>query len=164
VDTGDPLRITLEDGALRVGDQRLVAQSASEFGVGASERRLVFGNAMEGGRPTIDEYTGDYYDNTYEPVAEFAPTAGQLDAYAGTYHSDDAETTLVVAVEDGRLVARRRPDARFELEPIHEDAFNAGSLGRIRFDRGADGRADAFGMRQGRVYDMRFQRVADSGE
>ncbi len=164
VDTGDPLRITLEDGALRVGDQRLVAQSASEFGVGASERRLVFGNAMEGGRPTIDEYTGDYYDNTYEPVAEFAPTAGQLDAYAGTYHSDDAETTLVVAVEDGRLVARRRPDARFELEPVHEDAFNAGSLGRIRFDRGADGRAEAFGMRQGRVYDMRFQRVADSGE
>ncbi len=164
VDTGDPLRITLEDGALRVGNQRLVAQSASEFQVGASERRLVFGDASGGGRAGIDEYTGEYYDNTYEPVDEFAPASGQLDAYTGTFHSADAETTLMVAVEDGRLVAKRRPDAVFELEPVYQDAFDAGGLGRIRFDLGADGRAEAFGIRQGRVYDMRFQRVADSGE
>ena len=164
VDTGDPLRITLEDGALRVGNQRLVAHSASEFQVGAGARRLVFGAVANGGRPTIDDYTGEYYDNTWEPVEEFAPTVGQLDAYSGTFHSGDAETTLVVAVEDGRLVAWRRPDARFELEPVYEHAFNAGGLGRLRFDLGADGRATAFGMRQGRVYDMRFERVADSGE
>ena len=164
VDTGDPLRITLEDGALRVGNQRLVAHSASEFQVGASERRLVFGDATDGGRADIDEYTGEYYDNTYEPVDEFAPASGQLDAYTGTFHSADAETTLMVAVEDGRLVAKRRPDAVFELEPVYLDAFDAGGLGRIRFDLGADGRAEALGIRQGRVYDMRFQRVADSGE
>ncbi len=164
VDTGDPLRVTLEDGALRVGNQRLVAHSASEFQLGASERRFVFGAATDGGRAAIDEYTGEYYDNTYEPVDEFAPTAGQLDAYVGTFHSDDAETTLVVAVEGDQLLAKRRPDAVFELEPVYRDAFNAGGLGRIRFDLGADGRATAFGIRQGRVYDMRFQRVADSGE
>ena len=116
------------------------------------------------GGPAIDEYTGEYYDNTYEPVDEFAPAAGQLDAYVGTFHSDDAETTLVVAVEGDHLVAKRRPDAVFELEPVYQDAFNAGGLGRIRFDLGADGRAAAFSIRQGRVYDMRFQRVADSGE
>ncbi len=164
VDTGDPLRITLEDGALRIGNQRLVAQSASEFQVGATGRRLVFRAATDDGRAAIDEYTGEYYDNTYEPVDEFAPAAGQLDAYTGTYHSDDAETTLVVAVEGNHLVAKRRPDAVFELEPVYQDAFNAGGLGRISFDLGADGRAEAFGIRQGRVYDMRFQRVADSGE
>ena len=164
VDTGDPLRITLEDGALRVGNQPLVAHSASEFQVGASERRLVFAAAAGGGRPAIDEYTGEYYDNSYEPVEEFAPAAGQLDAYVGTFHSDDAETTLVVEVEGDHLVAKRRPDAVFELEPVYQDAFDAGGLGRIRFDLGADGRAEAFGIRQGRVYDMRFQRVADSGE
>ena len=164
VDTGDPLRITLEDGALRVGNQRLVAHSANEFQVGASERRLVFAAAADGARPTIDEYTGEYYDNSYEPVDEFAPAAGQLDAYVGTFHSDDAETTLVVAVEGDHLVAKRRPDAVFDLEPVYQDAFNAGGLGRIRFDLGADGRAAAFSIRQGRVYDMRFQRVADSGE
>lgn len=163
VDTGDPLRIAFEDGALQLGGERLVAHSATEFGVGASDRRLVFEGAADGGRPTIDEYTGERYDNTYEPVEEFAPAGGQLDFYAGTFYSDDAETTLVVAVDDGRLVARRRPDARFELEPVYEHAFNAGGLGRLRFDLGADGRATAFGMRQGRVYDMRFQRVADSG-
>ena len=163
VDTGDPLRVTLEDGALRAGGQRLIAHSASEFQVGASERRLVFGEATDGGRPAIDEYTGEYHDNTYEPVDEFAPAAGRLDAYTGTFHSNDAETTLVVAVEDDRLVARRRPDARFELEPVYEHAFSGGGLGRLRFDMGANGRAEAFGIRQGRVYDMRFQRVADSG-
>ena len=163
VDTGDPLRITIEDAALRLGDQRLVAHSATEFQVGASERRLVFSGAASGGRPTIDEYTGEYYDNSYEPVDEFAPDAAALEAYAGIYHSDDAETTLMVAAEGDRLVARRRPDARFELEPVYEDAFNAGSLGRLRFERGPDGRVHALGLRQGRVYDMRFQRVAESG-
>ena len=164
VDTGDPLRITLEEGALRLGNQPLVAQSASEFQVGAGERMLVFGSAADGERPSVDEYTGEYYDNTYEPVDEFAPAAAELAAYTGVYHSDDAETTLVVAVEGDHLVAKRRPDAVFELEPVYQDAFDAGGLGRIRFDLGADGRAEAFGLRQGRVYDMRFQRVADSGE
>ncbi len=164
VDTGDPLRVVLEDGALRVGGQRLVARSPTEFRVGAGERRLVFAAAADGGRPSIDEFTGTYHDNTYEPVDDFAPTAGRLHAYVGTFHSDDAETTLVVAVENDRLVAKRRPDAAFELEPVYPDAFNAGGLGRIRFDMGVDGRARAFGIRQGRVYDMRFQRVADSGE
>ena len=164
VDTGDPLRITLEDGALRVGNQRLVARSANEFQVGVSGRRLLFGAGSGQGRSRVDEYTGEYYDNTYEPVGEFAPSAEQLDRYRGTFRSDDAETTLEVAVEDGRLVALRRPDARFELEPVYEHAFAAEGLGRLRFDVGADGRAGAFGIRQGRVYDMRFQRVADSAE
>ena len=163
VDTGDPIRVTPEDGALRAGGQRLVAHSENEFQVGTSGRRLVFRAGSGRGRPTVDEYTGEYYDNTYEPVDDFAPSAEQLDLYRGTFRSDDAETTLEVAVEDGRLVARRRPDARFELEPVYEHAFNAGGLGRLRFDVGADGRAGAFGIRQGRVYDMRFERVADPG-
>ncbi len=163
VDTGDPLRVTLEHGALRAANQRLIARSASEFQVGTGARRLVFGAAAEGGRPVVDEYAGTYRDNAYEPVDEFAPGIEQLGIYAGTFRSDDAETTLVVVLENDRLVARRRPDARFELAPVYEHAFDAGGLGRLRFDVGADGRAFAFGVRQGRVYDMRFRRIADSG-
>ena len=159
VDTGDPLRITVEDGALRVSGQRLVARSANEFQVGVSERRLLFGAGSGQGRPTIDEYTGEYYDNTYEPVDEFAPSTAQLGRYRGTFRSNDAETTLQVVVDDGRLVALRRPDARFGLEPVYEHAFDAEGLGRLRFDVGANGRAAALGIRQGRVYDLRFQRV-----
>ncbi len=161
-DTGDPLRIALEEGALRIGNQPLAALSASEFQVGASAQRLVFRGEAEGRRPTIDAYTGEYYDGTLEPVDDFMPGAAELDAYAGAYHSNDAETTLAVSVEDGRLVMHRRPDARFELDPVYPHTFNAGGLGGIHFRMGPDGRAASFGLRQSRVYDLRFRRVDGS--
>ena len=66
----------------------------------------------------------------------------------------------MLAVEEGRLVACRRPDALFELTPVYPDAFDTEGLGLIRFHRGADGRVVELGIRQGRVYDMRFQRVS----
>ena len=158
--TGDPLRITFSSGELRIGREALIPVSDTEFQLGASERRFTFSASSNGARPTIDESSGGYHDGAYVPVEDFAPRAAQLRPYAGTFHSYDAETTLVLAVEEGRLVACRRPDALFELTPVYPDAFDTEGLGLIRFHRGADGRVVELGIRQGRVYDMRFQRVS----
>jgi hypothetical protein len=91
----------------------------------------------------------------YEPVPDFTPTPADLGAYTGEYYSADAEVTLVAAVEDGRLVLRRRPDTRIQLTPVYADAFD-GSLGRIRFMRDASGRITELSVRQDRVWDLRF--------
>jgi CubicO group peptidase (beta-lactamase class C family) len=90
----------------------------------------------------------------------FTPSAEELAAYVGEYYSPEAETTLVVVVEDGRLFALRRPASRIPLTATELDAFNAGGgLGAVRFVRDDTGRVSELSVSQDRVFDMRFDRV-----
>jgi CubicO group peptidase (beta-lactamase class C family) len=89
----------------------------------------------------------------------FAPSPDDLRSYPGVYHSDDAETTLEVGVDDGQLVVRRRPASRMALSPgTAPDTFGS-PLGTIRFIRDDAGRVTELSVSQARVFDMRFQRV-----
>jgi hypothetical protein len=89
----------------------------------------------------------------------FTLSPAQLAEYAGEYYSPDASVTLRLAVEDGRLWALRRPADRLAFTPSGQDEFNAQSLGGITFHRDVNGSIVEFGVRQGRVYDLRFDRV-----
>jgi CubicO group peptidase (beta-lactamase class C family) len=88
------------------------------------------------------------------------PTAADLQALAGTYVSDEAETTFVAVVTDGVLTLKRRPDAVIRLTPTAtKDVFMAGGgLGTITFLRNAAGRVIALSVKQERVWDLRFDR------
>ena len=108
-----------------------------------------------GGASATDEYgTAVAYDR----VAEAKPTAQELEAYAGSYASDEAETELRAVVENGRLVLRRRPDTSIALEPLYADAFQAPQLGAVVFRRDAGGRVTALSVSEDRVWDLRFAR------
>ncbi len=157
--TGDPMRLAVVQGQLRVdGRVPLVPESQTDFVVGSGNRHFVVREAA-GRRPTIVEMTGEYEDGMWEPVDEARPSDADLREYEGEFYSYDAETTFRVVVEDGRLIVWRRPDDSFGLTPVYEDAFNAQQLGLIRFERDASGNVVELRLRQGRVYDMRFQRV-----
>jgi hypothetical protein len=91
------------------------------------------------------------------PAPRLTPSRAELDALAGTYVSDEAETTFVAAVSDGVLVLRRRPDAVITLTPASTPDVFSSSLGTITFRREA-GRVVAFSVRQDRVWDLRFER------
>jgi CubicO group peptidase (beta-lactamase class C family) len=80
-----------------------------------------------------------------------APSAEQLTSFAGTYTSDEIETTLIVAVEDGRLVIHRRPADVIRLYTEGPDAFSS-SLGTVRF------LGNELSIHESRVWDLRFQR------
>ena len=97
-------------------------------------------------------------NNTYEKVEPAHPTAGDLAAMAGTYTSDEAELTLKVELESGKLVIHRRPDATFALTPTYRDGFSS-SLGSIRFLRDAAGQITELSVGDARVWDLRFERV-----
>lgn len=86
----------------------------------------------------------------------FRPTGAALAQYAGAYANAEVETTLVVAVKGGELVARRRTDT-IALRPHSPDRFDGGSLGIVTFHR-ANGRVAALGITQDRVWDLRFAR------
>jgi CubicO group peptidase (beta-lactamase class C family) len=100
-----------------------------------------------------------YGEDVWERVEPWTPSS--LSAFAGVYASDEAETTLRVVVENGKLVIHRRPDASFALQPTYTDAF-ACSLGSVRFLRDATGKVVALSLGGQRVWDLRFARE-DSG-
>jgi CubicO group peptidase (beta-lactamase class C family) len=94
----------------------------------------------------------------YERVERAKPTAQELQAYAGVYTSDEAETVLTAAVVDGKLVLKRRPDTTIALTPLYADAFSGPQLGTIVFRRDSAGRVTALSVVQERVWDLRFQK------
>ena len=95
--------------------------------------------------------------DAYERVPPAKPTADQLKEVAGAYVSDEAETTLTVALSGDSLVIKRRPDTTITLTPIYADAFNAPQLGLVIFRRDA-GRVTGLSVVQDRVWDLRFAR------
>jgi CubicO group peptidase (beta-lactamase class C family) len=87
------------------------------------------------------------------------PTRAQLEELAGTYVSDEAEASMIAAVEDGVLVLKRRPATTIRLTPASSvDAFDAPGLGAVTFRRDATGRSTEFSVTQERVWDLRFAR------
>ena len=153
--TGEPLRVSAR--GTRLGTERgpvFIPLSPTEFQVGSL--RYVF-ETRGGARPVVHVEGWEYTDQRYEPVESFDP-ATDLGQYEGTYHSDDAETTLRVQVQDGSLTVWQRPNLTRTLEPIYVDAFDAGPW-TLRFRRDGRGRVNELSLSVGRVYDMRFGRV-----
>jgi CubicO group peptidase (beta-lactamase class C family) len=95
--------------------------------------------------------------DVYERVEPAMLTADQLKGFVGRYVSEEIETTLDVAVEEGRLVIRRRPDATIPLTPVYADAFSING-GWVRFRRDATGRVVGLSVSQDRVWDLQFAR------
>jgi len=89
------------------------------------------------------------------PALNPPPSAAQLEALTGSYWSEEAETMLVAAIDQGSLVLRRRPDAVIKLTAIGPDNFR-GSIGTVTFMRNASGVVDSFSVNQDRVWDLRF--------
>jgi CubicO group peptidase (beta-lactamase class C family) len=118
---------------------------------GADASRYVF---EAGGRMRIVSETDN---RVYEKVDRWSPAPADLAAFTGTYTSDEAEATLTIAVEDDRLVARRRPDTRMILTPTYQDAFSS-PLGSLRFMRDTSDRVTELSIGEDRVWDLRFRR------
>jgi CubicO group peptidase (beta-lactamase class C family) len=150
--TGNAVTVTRVDDGVRPGRGPVF--------VPTSGTRFV---TTEGNRWEIDSRglakSTDIYGTvvTYERVPQAAPTASELQELTGTYVSDDAETALGVAVDNGALVVQRRPDAVIRLTPLYRDAFN-GSIGTVIFRRNSAGRVAELSVVQDRVWDIRFAR------
>ena len=96
------------------------------------------------------------------PQQTFEADPKDFAAYVGKYHSDEAEVTFEVAVQDAALVLKRRPDTTMRLRPTAKDEF-AAQGGSIKFIRQGSGPVQEFSFRGSRVFDLRFKRIASSG-
>ncbi|MBY0493058.1 MAG: beta-lactamase family protein [Cyanobacteria bacterium] len=85
------------------------------------------------------------------------PSADQLNALSGNYWSEEAETVLTAAVDQGALVLKRRPDTVIKMTAIGPDKFR-GSIGTVTFMRNASGAISGLSINQDRVWDLRFEK------
>jgi CubicO group peptidase (beta-lactamase class C family) len=152
--TGVPLTLEKSGTGVRVArGPELMAASATRLTTAGGD---VFERQTDGTLVRTDQYgTTDRYLR----VAPAMPTAADLAALAGTYVSDEAETTLTAAIDNGRLVFKRRPDTTIVLTPVYADTFS-GSIGTVIFRR-EGGRVTALSVVQDRVWDLRFVRQAE---
>ena len=114
--------------------------------------------AAAGAPLRMRESDGRSKPRLWEAVSAFSPTPTDLGAFAGTYYSEEIDTTYTLYVEDGKLKARFRPAQRFELRPVYADAFETeGDV--LRFTRDSSGRVAGFQVYAVRVRHLRFIRT-----
>jgi hypothetical protein len=151
------VRLGVRDGGLVVNGQvPMIATAPNTFAVGGGT--LVVDGAAPGTRPgfmIVDQAADTVH---FEPVDAFDPTPAELEAYAGTWHSSEAEATWTTEVRDSRLVLVDRYGQARPLGPLYPDAF--GTAGNVfRFSRDASGAFTGMRWGQGRVWSIRFDRV-----
>ncbi len=150
-DTGESITVARAGSDLLLpGGPRLTARSDTRF---TAANGVLYDFSADGLKVTDLFGSVDLYARVRTEELAPRPLAG----YAGTYNSDEAETTLVAAVDGDALVLKRRPDSVIRLTPVYADAFR-GSIGFVRFHRGNGGQITGLSVTQDRVWEMRFAR------
>ena len=85
----------------------------------------------------------------------FAPSAAQLQEYAGVYRSDEIDAAFRMTLRDGALRLERIKAAPSRLEPMIPDTFSS-SAGVLRFVRDGKGQITGFVLEAGRIRGMKF--------
>jgi len=140
----DALRITLEDGKLRVwpgageDSYEMTALSEDEFRLLVAPWDFKFEPLSPGGPLRLIVKQGDGKPEAYAAVPAFTPSASELSSYVGFYYSEEIEPVYAMQIDDGRLALHRLKNKPDTLRPITRDLF-AGSIGIIRFKRNPQG-------------------------
>jgi CubicO group peptidase (beta-lactamase class C family) len=94
---------------------------------------------------------------TLERVDTVALSADQLKEYVGGYWSAELDLRYDVDIDQGRLIIKRRLMPTLTLNPTYKDAFVGG--GNWVFARDASGKINALLHSQGRIRQVRFDRL-----
>lgn len=155
--TGDVLRLEMKEGKLRTGRGLAVSPLSGSLFLVENGAKLDFVHGLDG-KTGLRLLTADGDVIPFDRVSEAAPTPAQLAEYAGEYASDEAEVTYRIVVEEGKLVAKGRPDVSAPLTPLYADAFQAANGWLVRFARNGDGKISGLSLGLGRVRELRFER------
>jgi CubicO group peptidase (beta-lactamase class C family) len=138
----------------RFPDQRVSVAVLCNVTTNATKLARDVADAVLGSRlkPEISETARDIEDVA---TSRYVP---DLSPYAGRYVSDEADVEMIAAVEQGRLVMKRRFGNVAPLTPVKLDTFGSDSLGTITFHRDSGGRVVSFSIKQERVWNLVFER------
>ena len=90
-------------------------------------------------------------------MPKFAPTTAELDAFTGTYYSEELDVRYTVTRKDSVLSINLRRRGKLDLRPSFPDAFSVPGLGTVRFIR-EKGKVTSFRVTQNRVRNVLFRK------
>ena len=157
------MRVTQKDGKLRISpgededSYELNALGENDFRLAIAPINFHFEPLNPGGPLRLIIKQGDNKPEVFEAVPAFSPAASELSTYVGIYHCREIEPAFEIKIDNGKLVLYRLKNKPDTLRPISRDLF-AGSVGSIRFQRDAKGRAMGFDLNGDRVRNVRFQK------
>jgi hypothetical protein len=93
-----------------------------------------------------------------DKVEPATPSQAEMQAMAGEYRSDEAETTFSVVLTPKGLEIHQRPDTVYRLTPTYAGGFSS-ELGSVRFLRDKAGHVTGLSVGDSRIWDLRFERV-----
>ena len=156
--TGQPLRISVRDGKLvDDGGTEAVPLSPTVFRSG-SGGQAVFELGPDGRTRALRLIQEDGDTLLFLPVEPHTPKPDDLRAFAGTYASDEAATTISIVAQGDKLLLRQRPALSLELRPAYRDVFEVPTGDVVRFIRDATGKVTELSLFLGRVRDLRFKK------
>jgi CubicO group peptidase (beta-lactamase class C family) len=165
--TGAFRKVLIKDGKLRLDlfgpSYELLPVSATRFVIARPpfDIKLDFEASSAGGARKLTITRGDGRQELFEAVEAVDPAKIQLAEYAGTYYSEELDTTYSIEITDGALIMKRgRAPGRPLLQPTVRDGF--ASLGgvQVEFARETQGRVAGFHFSAGRIRGVRFVKQA----
>jgi CubicO group peptidase (beta-lactamase class C family) len=148
--------VVLRDGKLFASGRELAPLAENRFQWVVFPLRYSFDDATH--RLTILPPGGQNPD-VFERVPEFKPTAGQLEAYAGSYVSEEIDPVYRIAIENGGLVLKRLKSQPQKLRPILEDYFVGLNGGILHFQKDPAGKITGFILNAGRIQNFHFRKT-----
>ncbi len=113
------------------------------------------------GRPAglrLAQPDGDTVHYSFAAARAWTPAREQLQAFEGTYRSDEVGATYVLKVAGDTLTLSPRAGMVMALRPVYPDAFDLRG-GVVRFTRDRRGAVPARHPRDSRVWDLAVPRV-----
>ena len=94
----------------------------------------------------------------FEKFVPREPTSQELEAYVGTFYSEELGVPYTLDMEDGLLVFRIVRHEKHQLQPLFDEIFSNDEYGTFEFQRRADGVIEGFALDAGRVRNLQFDR------
>src|SRR5690606_156560 len=148
---------------LKIGPSSLPLEAQGPASFQAEGYPLTVEFSLAGNKPArqLQLRVGDDEPTLAARFDPATPSPQQLQAYTGTFHSDELDVARPFLVHEGRLAIRRESRkfvANIEpLQPAMQDSFS-GDAGFIRFTRDAAGRVTGFDLSSSRMKGIRFER------
>ena len=161
--TGEPLRLGVNDGKLRIaGGPPLVAVAADRFRNPRPSLELLSGDEFELHFLSQDQFEVKSMEGQitrYRRAQRYAPTADDLNKFAGRYESDEIGAVFQIVPGKDGLVMRfdRSPEKAVEMKPADRDTFQRGMM-MVRFRRDESGNVVAFDYSNPLLRNVKFTR------
>ena len=163
--TGEPLRLIANNGKLQIpGGRPLMAVSADRFRNPRGDLFFMSQDEFELNFVSKDVFelkSMEGQTTRYARAQPYAPSAADLQAFAGRYTSDDVGSAFkVVPGKDSLMIHLEGSSGKgSEIRPVARDTFQISRV-TVRFVRDKDGKVVAFDYSNPLVRNIRYTRDA----